>query len=225
MSFLELCQEVRDRTGITRFGLPSTVIGQVGQLAYLVDNVARADMFIQRMHTDWKFLFTEHSFGALTAGTATISSPSTVWNWDLESFYINKGTADATNLKYLPYKEFRSTFYSTASPNDTPSFFAIKPGGDIIVNPPPSSGKVLTADYYKKPVKMTVDASVSDIDEYNQAIVELAVFYYAEKRHDGGLMQSSWSKFKNELLLLEDNELPERYETNSQHPDITITVE
>ena len=60
MNFLEICQEVRDRTGISRYGLPATVVGQVGQIDYLVDNVVRSDLFIQRLHSDWQFLFAEN---------------------------------------------------------------------------------------------------------------------------------------------------------------------
>ena len=56
MTFLELCQTVRQEVGVSGTG-PSTVLSQEGQLKVIVDFVAASDFEIQVLWEDWDFLW------------------------------------------------------------------------------------------------------------------------------------------------------------------------
>ena len=59
MTFLEMCQAVVSEGGISNDVAPTTVTGQVDQLARVVNWVSRAWVEIQEKHIDWDFLRVE----------------------------------------------------------------------------------------------------------------------------------------------------------------------
>ena len=58
MTFLELCQTVRQEVGLSGTG-PTTVVSQEGQLKVVVDFVIEADHQVQGLWSDWNFLWSQ----------------------------------------------------------------------------------------------------------------------------------------------------------------------
>ena len=86
MTFLELCQTVRQEVGVSGTG-PTTVLNQEGQLKVIIDFVADSDFQIQILWEDWEFLWAQYS-STLSTGVAApaVAKPTDLGTWDMRSF-------------------------------------------------------------------------------------------------------------------------------------------
>ena len=97
MTFLELCQTVRQEVGVSGTG-PTTVLSQEGQLKVIVDFVAASDFEIQVLWEDWDYLWAQYSSTLSTSVKEPIlQKPTDLGTWDLRSFYLNYTTDDSTH--------------------------------------------------------------------------------------------------------------------------------
>src|SRR6478752_6959334 len=93
MTFLELVQELHGECGAAGRA-PTTVVGVTGEAARLVRWIKKANLAVQDLWENWKFLRCEYS-ATLTAGVNTLAAP-TVPNaigsgmWDLDTFKIQR---------------------------------------------------------------------------------------------------------------------------------------
>ena len=104
MTFLELCQRMRQECGISGTG-PSTVVSQTGNLKRIVDWVNTAWIDIQTTHQDWDWMRASASFPTVASqamyelgtGTGTVGvSVATFGRWDRDTFR-NYVTSVGTN--------------------------------------------------------------------------------------------------------------------------------
>lgn len=84
-TYLQLCQQTQKACGIT--GNPvASVTGQTGMLANLVRWVADADVAIQRVATNWDFLYKTDFSVATVQGSSEYTKPTTLGDWDRSTF-------------------------------------------------------------------------------------------------------------------------------------------
>ena len=110
MTFLELCQTVRQEVGVSGTG-PTTVLNQEGQLKVIVDFVADSDFQIQILWEDWEFLWAQYS-STLSTGVAApaVAKPTDLGTWDMRSFYLDYTTNESAFLAPLSYIDWRSNY-------------------------------------------------------------------------------------------------------------------
>ncbi len=220
MTFLELCQTVRNELGLSGEG-PSSVTNQTGQTRQLVSFVATADMLIQTLYADWKFLWKEWELQTVS-GQEVYSQPSDLSMWDMESFYLDWGTNNATKLTVQNNKE--DVMYAWEREVSTPAKIIFLPDGNIKLNPIPDDIYTITGSYYSTPVYMTGNTSVSAIPaQFHRIIVARAKMLYAEAEEVFTMLQSYAVEYEQMLDKLESHSL-EGQQVHSFGQPVPLTV-
>ena len=209
MTFLELCQTVRQEVGVSGTG-PTTVLNQEGQLKVIVDFVAASDFEIQVLWEDWDFLWAQYSSTLATSvKEPVLQKPTDLGTWDLRSFYLNYTTDDSTHLSYLSYVDWRKDFRQGTQTDTTPSYVVVQPDQNVFVDPPPDGAFTITADYWKTPTTMAANSTVSPIPvQFHRVIVARAKTMWAEREEAPDILIASSAEYADLLDKLESSQLP-----------------
>lgn len=206
-TFLELCVAARRACGISGSG-PTAVTGQVGDYERVVEWVALADQEIQSRWIDWDFMFAQFSTSTVI-GTAAVSAPSDIGTWDVESFYLNYTVATNKKLALLDYKSWRKDYRQGVKTNSKSSNIVIKPDLSLVLESPPDAVYTLTADYWKRPVKMVLSSDTSLIpEEYERIIVSRVKMMYGEDQEISMMRTAAELEFNLLMLALMGKYLP-----------------
>ena len=192
MTFLELCQRMRQECGISGTG-PSTVVSQTGNLKRIVDWVNTAWIDIQTTHQDWDWMRASASFPTVASqamyelgtGTGTVGvSVATFGRWDRDTFrnYVTSvGTNSEVFMGFVHYDTWRDSYMYGAQRSTTtrPIDMSISPTKGIALGPPPTAGYTITGDYFSAPLDMTLDADVPALPaQFHMAIIYRAMMSY-----------------------------------------------
>lgn len=180
-TFLELVVDLQREVGVQGAEI-STVLNQTNIYKKLVNWIADADMHIQNMRSDWKFLWSEYAVST-SIGGATPTVPADLNLWDRDSFYLNYSLATNRRLKYVDYYTWKHGVGRGVQTNRKPHSITIKPNNQIVLINPPNAIYALTGEYWKTPTKMTANDDVSDIPAaHHRTIVVQAKEWYAEEQ-------------------------------------------
>lgn len=192
MTFLELCQRMRQECGISGTG-PSTVVSQTGNLKRIVDWVNTAWIDIQTTHQDWDWMRASASFPTVAAqavyelgtGSGTVGvTAATFGRWDRDTFrnYVTStGTNSEVFMGFIHYDTWRDSYMYGAQRSTTtrPIDMSISPTKAIALGPPPTTGYTITGDYFYAPLDMTLDADVPALPaQFHMAIIYRAMMSY-----------------------------------------------
>lgn len=215
MTFLELCQKVREECGIQGQG-PASVANQTGILKRIVGWTRDADLFIQNEHSDWNFLWSEFTADTVL-NSDKIARPSDLGQWDREAFAIDRGTALGASLNLITFQEQRinSNIRITARPSSV----AILPNYDLAFSVPANGVYQIYGNYWKTPVQLTNDADVPAYPErYQRAIISKAKMWFFEDIESGTQRAEAEADFDTWYGELESYALPEQQEANQSSP-------
>lgn len=180
-TFLQLVQQLQREAGIAGTAV-SAVTSQTGIYEKLVNWVADADIHIQSMRVDWKFLWSEYSVST-TIGNALPASPSDLGIWDKESFYLDYSLSTNRSLKYLDYLEWKKGRGRGVLTNRKPERISIKPDNQLILVNPPDAAYALTGEYWKTPTRLAANSDTSDIPvQFERVIITQAKIWLAEEQ-------------------------------------------
>ena len=196
-TFLQLVQ-----ASCQEFGEPAVtaVAGQTGNAAIYVRFVQEADVEIQGLWFDWDFLHVGTWSANTVIGTAAVAAPADIGVWDNQSFYLNYSLATYQQIYPIEYKAWRANYRQGVQTNKMPSNVVVMPDQSLKLYPPPDAVYSLTADYWKRPAKMTADANTSPIpEEYERIIIAKAKIAYGEKMSAMEVYQSGQVEYN--LLL------------------------
>ena len=223
-TFLQLCSVAAQECGVTNTDLPS-VISQVGILGQFVRWVAQADVETQGRWNDWDFLHVATWTSPTVIGAPDIAAPADIGVWDEDSFYLDASTAGYKKLTPLGYLQWRDTMRNGVKTNQKPSFCVVMPDQSLKLEAPPDAIYTLSADYWKRPAKMTIDSSTSPIpEEYERVIVARAKLYYAEFDAANEILAGASVEYDDLLDKLEAKYLPsQRNRRKSEGDTITVT--
>ncbi len=184
MTFLQLCQSLRQEAGIAGTG-PITVMGQSGELGMVVSWIAQAYQEIQDRRANWDFLRNNFSFNT-TTGQAKYPR-STVINlaeWKRDSLRIYLTTAELADeqwLRFVHWDKFRDTRLRGAAQTVTgrPIEFSLDPQKVVVMYPVPDNTYTINGEYYATAHVMALDTDVPLFDRFHMAIVYNALMRYA----------------------------------------------
>jgi len=224
-NFLALCNKVAQECNIPGSGLAS-VTGQTGIELRVVTWTADADELIQSKYFDWNFLSSSFSTNTI-ADTPTYVAPTDIGVWDRESIYIDQALNTYANLKEVEYKLWRKTRRNGVQTSSKPYEFTIKPDNSLSLYPQPDTAYTLTAEYFKRPTRMTANTDTSDIPEqFEQAIIEMAKTRYAEDQGAREILENSNAELAYWVSQLEKSELPGNYIRGVvDHADVVVRPE
>jgi len=204
MTFLELCQRVRQESGISGSG-PTTVVNQQAILAKVVEWVRQADLDIQRLHPDWTFLWR-----FTTASLQSDVRQYTNLDLGLDTFSrVKRISIDGYDLTELDWELFRRRGYVSASDRQRPTTYSFRTDGVLMVYPTPDAAYSLEIDYSLPAKPMLDDIDVSVIPEpYHDIILHKALMYYASHEEDKMLLQVATQRYESTLSELGADCLP-----------------
>ena len=235
MNYLQLVQEFVSELGIAGANnagtLPTTTVGQTGQLRRAVQWIAQANNDLNVMYTDWDFLEVDYS-ETLVVGTRTAPVHSgvneTVKKFDRDSFNLDRGLATHTPLSFVDWRAYRRELLPGAhSVNQRPSIFSIRPRDNLIYfDEPPDQAYTLTATFWKRPVLISGDSAVPDIPEdFHRLIILTAGVKYANKEDAPEIIQGWEAEYTALLSDLESDQLPGREFDNMSGQDVDLTMD
>ncbi len=204
MNFLQLCQRTRQESGVSGSG-PVSVDNQKAILYKLIEWVRQADIDIQRLHTDWRFLWRlgEVSF---TAGVKTYDLPSLgIQNCKRLDMIAIAGR----ELTQLTWEQFKFAQYHTMQHTGAMTFYTIRPDGKLVIYPVPATDHTADVEYNQKPTKMLKNTDESLIPvEYRDIIFYRALMYYGKEEGDDSIFYENERLYEAVLNQLVADYLP-----------------
>lgn len=210
-TFLDLVVDLWRESGASG-AAPSTVTGQSGERGRLVEWVKMADLEIQNMHLDWKFLWAQKLNLTLVAGTAVYNGETDLRHYDRETFKITPVNSSQAPLEAVDYLTVRGEVLETEQAE--PDRVIILPDDRLQFDQVPDAAHVVAYDYYKYPTQMTENTDESSIPDYYRygVIVGKALEYYANYEDADEALRKSSLLLGFWLPELEAQQLPgERY--------------
>lgn len=212
MNFLELCQRARRECGGEG---PTTVVGQVGELARLVGWVQDAWDEIQVARRDWRWMWVQQS-KSLTAGAYQRSETAidfrNVKVDDMRCFLysVALGNQDIQPITYLPWEEYSLTYNRGPLQTGRPTVFSIMPNRNLILPVITDQDYTFVVEYHRRPTQLEVDADTPGMPwEFHMAIVWKAVMKYATHEGDRALRKDAKEDYAAVYKRLVRSETPE----------------
>ncbi|MBH8578792.1 hypothetical protein [Bisbaumannia pacifica] len=172
MTFLELCQRLRQEVGAAGTG-PAAVTGQHGEYQRLVSWVATAWQEIQLERRHWRFAWAEASV-TLDPAFRDFAGPADLDRWEADTLRI-----DGTRIHELPWAMFRER-YRQDSEAERPTVITRLPDDTLRLDTTPAAAGALTFEYYRLPQTLTANGDVPRMPEaYHLLIVYRAMLAYA----------------------------------------------
>lgn len=204
MNFLELCQRVRQDSGIS--GDIASVVNQQGILLKLVTWVQQAEYDIVTSRKDWNFMRGKAS-GSLVVGKVEYlpgelgMQPFAM----LSKVYVDRQPLEKLDFEYLDDWHLKNG----GAPDGTPTAFAETPDGTILFNHKPTQAVAFDIRYYKSATRLTVNTSVSPIPaEHEEVIVQSALMGYARHEQDDKMLADYKDEFTIHFKRLCNRQLP-----------------
>jgi hypothetical protein len=220
MTYLELCQKLRREVGIAGTG-PSSVSSQSGMMLKVVEWVADADVAIQSKWINWTFLWSQFTQDTIVS-TKDVTKPTDLASWDEGTFSLDLNTTDYLRLTKMPYRTWLTYYRANTG---KPTYFIVKPDKDVILEPVPDDVYALSADYWKRPTRLSDNADVSLIpDEFDRLIIAQAKIYYAEHENAPEIMQSAMMEYAELMHRMQVRYLPDMDTFGKSSDDNMVVV-
>lgn len=202
-TYLELSRMVQSEVGESGVPMSSVVSGSTALLR-IAQWVSKGDLETQARWLDWDFMHVGTWSATTSIGVAAVSAPTDIGVWDEDSFYLDYNTATHSRIKTLDYPTWRAMYRQGVKPNQRPTIVAIKPDRSLILESPPDAAYLLTADYWKRPTKLAVDADTSTIpEEFERIIVARAKLFYGEFHSAAEIISGASAEYDDLLDKLE----------------------
>lgn len=228
-TYLELCRRFVGEYGIAGGTGPSTTVSQTGELGRVCRWIADAELYVNVLWTDWRFLWRQYS-ETLTIGssTAPIHSVSTepVREYDIRTFYLNKDQDSYIKLDYVEWSDFNGMYNVGARSNQPPNVITMRPDRVLELDYPADAAYTLTADFYVSPTRMSADTDEPMMpEEFERIIIARAAIMYGNKEDAPEIISGAEAEYLDMLEKLEANQLPSAREQRMSESDFDMVVE
>ena len=208
-TFLELVEDLHRECGAAGVA-PTTVLNQRGEYARLVRWVAAADVYVQKLWDNWKFMRKEYSEDTLL-DTAALPTVADAARYDEDTFkMIESGDTEKNPIEVVEYEDIKSEIRATAS--GVPDRVILMPDGTLEVDPPANGTHTISCDYYQNPVKMVGNTDTSIIPaRFHDIILGRALILYANYESAPEVKAQGNEIYTETLARLENSQLPNKF--------------
>lgn len=208
-TFLELVVDLHRESGAAGQA-PTTVVGQRGEYNRLVNWVMSADLYIQDMYENWKFMREEYSEDTLAGNKMLPSIQDVAW-YDEGTFkIIENGTTDENPIEVVEYDAIKGEIRDVST--GVPYRVIIMPDNTLEVDPVPDAAHTIKCDYYKNAVEMAGNSDISVIPaRFHKAILGYALMLYAGYERADEIMKQGELIFGQQIQRLENSQLPNKF--------------
>ena len=210
MTYLQLLQDLHRECGAAGTS-PSSVLNLTGEVARLAGYIRQANMDIQNLWLNWKFLWRQDSRD-LTPDNNTLAAPSDMGDglWDMDTFKITPdGDTVAQPLLAAEYEDVKAEDVDTSE--GTPWRAVVMPDGSLRFEGTPDAADTFTADYFREPdtTELAENSDEPSIPaRFHQAIIGKALMKYAEYEGAEEIMTKGQGIYAEYLARLENSQLP-----------------
>ncbi len=195
MTFLELCQRLRQEVGAAGNG-PANVAGQSGEYARLIGWVQTAWREIQ-LERRWRF---DWSLGQVELTTEDIQYPLPD---DFDAWVVDTLRFGSQVIRVLLWEELR---YAA---NDHLTCAAIAPDGVLHLNASPKTSGMLVFEYWRTPQELENNNDVPRMpSRYHMAIVYRAMLQYGLYENAPEVVQQAGNNYREVMMRVAATELP-----------------
>lgn len=209
--FLALCRSVRQECGVPGDG-PVSVVGQKGVLLKLVNWTAKAWVDIQRKRRDWRFMKASHA-GTLAIGKQEYNAAdfginkAVLGEIDRHSFYLG---GDRLPLLFMDWNDWRAARHGINPKTTKPKKWTVNLAGNVLFDSVPDMAYAHTFDYRLAVQRLASNTDKPYLpDDYSDAIVALAVQYYADYEEIAALSRSAQIRHLDAMTDLESDQSPQ----------------
>lgn len=208
-TFLELVQDLHRESGAAG-AAPTTVVSQRGEYLRLVNWIKDADMYIQDLWENWKFMRTTYAEDTLVANKSLPTVQDVAW-YDESTFKLIENGYTAENLiEVVEYDSIKSEIRDVTS--SIPHRVIIMPDNTLQVDPYPDAAHTIKCDYYRNAVEMTGNTDISVIPaRFHRAILGYALTLYAGYENAKEIMSQGNKIYDQQIKRLENSQLPNQF--------------
>ena len=213
LTYLDLCRWVLPRVGYS--GDMATVQGGTREHMLVASAVADADMEIQTMYQDWRFLKAVVDM-PMEAGAPLIGKPDEAASYDLGRWWAS----DQHGRQFKVHPQHGRPDYMD-QPLGSPSTAWILPDSNILITPTPDDEYTLTVPYRRipRPMAQTDDQSAIPA-QFRYAIAWLALQQVSQIEEAMAVEQFAHRSFLQWMVWLKSDQLPGHQQLGSgQHLD------
>lgn len=180
-TFLQLCQRLRQEGGGSGTG-PATVVDQLGDMKRFVDWVSDSYKEIQMAKRNWRWLWDEVAI-PVTAGqreytlvqiAALVPTFLRFAHWKKNGFkyYVtSEGVAGERKLNERLFEAAYESEWGTPPSAVRPTTVTVMPNGALRLSHTPTEDGVLTANFYRTPQILAVDADEPEMPEHFHMLI------------------------------------------------------
>lgn len=231
-TYLQLCQDVVSDLGIAGGILQSTASGVNQEQQRICNWVARADLLIQNLWSDWNFLWVQGSNLAVLAGNNSLSITPPSWaaniqSFNLETLWYQPGTNNAQIVPWMKWEDFyRSFMVQPMMTASCPSCFSVDPTNTIWFSQNLLSAASFAIEYWCVGNRLSGDTSTSRVpNNFDDIIVERAKILYAQRENAPEILTGSTAEYMDLLDKMQAYCLPRnRAGRTSQNNSTTVPV-
>lgn len=200
-TFLQLVGDLWRECGCSG-GAPASTANQTGEAFRLVNWVHDAELEIQNLWVDWKFLRktltfysgTQNQTGIFTAlNGATSAFPLDIAEWDYNTFFIYPaGSTQPQPLQVVEWQEVRGEVFDVVDFSQ-PWRVIVMPDNTLRFDLIPDQSYQFTAEYRTVPYDLKVDADISVIPTRfaNRLIIEWGRMKYGNYENAAEQVQAA----------------------------------
>lgn len=185
-TFLQLCQLTREKCGISGSG-PTSVTGQSGEMARIVNWVQEAWIELQNRNRDWDWMRSEFCFATEAnrqdyAPSAASLTDFSRWHGDtLRSYKGTYGIGDQQWMAEWGYTSFRDTYMYATQATGRPTVFAVRARDKaLLLGSIPNDVYEIRGEYQKAARPFLAGTDIPSIpEEFHMLIVYGAMKKYA----------------------------------------------
>lgn len=216
MTFLELCQFVREQADLNGTG-PASVIGQTGEMGLVVRWTQQAWLDIERRHHAWNFLRKPLSFnttpGQVEYTLAQMNAADlAVLDFDsIRAYRTALGVTDEMFVTHWDWQDFYDIYLYGPQTPGRPTVFTVNPQNKAMnLGSIPGDAYTVKGWYYRRPAKPTADNDVPPWPEDMHEIVAYrALIKYANFDAAPEVRQSFADEYRILMHRLERDQLPQ----------------
>ncbi|WP_404466263.1 hypothetical protein LG331_08235 [Vreelandella aquamarina] len=206
MTFLELCQRLRQEVGAAGSG-PAAVSGQNGEAQRLVNWIRQAWLEIQSQRADWAFAWATGEI-EMEDGYREYALPNNFASFIPETIYL-----EDRRLRLITYPEFRRHFRKAKQ--EVPRYITVKPSGaasldsSVEIDANPGETQFLTFEYFRLPQSLSLNTDVPRLpDHYHMAIVYRAMIQYGMYENAPEVVQQGQLNLERVMTDVARTQLP-----------------
>lgn len=208
-TFLELVQDLHRESGAAGQS-PTTVLNQRGEYQRLVRWTRDADLYVQKLWENWKFMRQEYSEVTAIGSNDLPVATDAAW-YDEDTFkIIQSGETLASPIEVVEYDSIKSEVRDTD--NGVPYRVVLMPDITLEVDPPADAAHTITGDYYQNPVPMVNNTDVSVIPaRFQEIIIGRGLVLYANYEGAPEIKTQGSEIYTEQLARLENDQLPNQF--------------